>query len=111
MLVILNKRLETLELIRQETHPPVGDFAEGPLELAVVRWHGLEVVVPLECVVFLSKLPPEPKWIQQARAKGDRQALSELRASVRKGIRADRDEDRAAGGVMNEKKTPPPRAG
>jgi len=49
VLVILNGRIETLELIREEVHPAVGDFAEGPLELAVVRWLGLEVFVPLEC--------------------------------------------------------------
>ncbi len=53
VLAILINRLETIELIREEIHPPIGDFAKGPLEMAVVRWNGLEVSVPLECVVFL----------------------------------------------------------
>lgn len=57
VLAILVNRLETVELIRQEVHPPVGDFAEGPLELAVVRWNGLEVYLALKCVVFLGKQP------------------------------------------------------
>jgi hypothetical protein len=54
---ILLNRVETLELIREEAHPPVGDFAEGSLQMAVVRWNGLEVYVPLECVVFLGQQP------------------------------------------------------
>ena len=71
VLVILNNRLETVKLIREEIHPPIGDLAVGPLELAVMRWHGLEIRVPLECVVFLSRLPPEPKWIQEAHPKSE----------------------------------------
>jgi hypothetical protein len=57
VLAILLNRLETVELIREEVHPPIGDFAEEPLELAFVRWYGLEVSLPLECVVFLSDEP------------------------------------------------------
>ena len=53
VLAILLNRLETLELIREEIHPETGDFALHPLELAVVRWHGIEVHVPLDCVNFL----------------------------------------------------------
>jgi hypothetical protein len=68
VLVILNNRLETVKLIREEVHPLVGDLAAGPLELAVMKWHGLEMFVSLDCVVFLSNIPPEPKWIQEARA-------------------------------------------
>jgi hypothetical protein len=57
VLAILLSRLETLELIREEEHPPIGDFASEALELAVVRWNGLEVYLPLDCVVFLSEQP------------------------------------------------------
>lgn len=57
VLAILCNRLETVDLIREEIHPPTGDFAEHPLEVAVVRWYGLEVVVPLDCVVFLGHQP------------------------------------------------------
>lgn len=64
-----------MELIREEIHPPVGDIAEGPLELAVVRWLGLEVLVPLQCVMFLGKLPPEPQWMQEARAKVEKELV------------------------------------
>ena len=57
VLAILLNRIETLDLIREEVHPPIGDVAEGPLQMAVVRWNGLEVYVPLECVVFLGPQP------------------------------------------------------
>lgn len=69
VLVIINHRIEMVELIREEVHPPMGDFADEPLEFAVVRWHGLEVYVPLESVIFLGKLPPEPQWIRDARSR------------------------------------------
>jgi hypothetical protein len=53
--VVLNNQLETVDFIREEIHPPVGDFDAGPLELAVVRVRdfAFEVYVPLETVVFL----------------------------------------------------------
>jgi len=57
VVAILCNRLETVDLIREEIHPPTGDFAENPLEVAVVRWFGLEVIVPLDCVVFLGHQP------------------------------------------------------
>ena len=57
MLAILLNRLETLDLIREEVHPPFGDFAPDALQMAVVRSNGLEVYVPLECVIFLGKQP------------------------------------------------------
>lgn len=104
VLVILNNRLETVKLIREEIHPPVGDLAEGPLELAVMSWHGLEIRVALECVVFLSKLPPEPQWIQEAHAKVEQELACKFRASVRRAIRADRGEDRAAKRVLRKHK-------
>lgn len=56
VLVILLNKLETTELIREEIHPAIGDFAKQ-LELAVVRWNGLEVYVPIESVVFLGDQP------------------------------------------------------
>jgi hypothetical protein len=55
--VILNAvivvRLETVELLREEVHGPVGDFPTDPMEVAVIRWRGWEVQVPLGSVVFL----------------------------------------------------------
>ena len=88
VLVILNHRLETLDLVREQVHPPVGDFAEEPLELAVVRWHGLEVLVPLECVVFLSTLPPEPQWIRDARAKVEQEIVAAFPSDAKRAHRA-----------------------
>ncbi len=87
VMVILNSRLETVELIREEIHPPVGDFPADPLELAVVRWHGLEVFVALECVIFLGKLPPEPEWIREARAKIEKETVSMFRAGLKRAVR------------------------
>ncbi|MGH7967215.1 MAG: hypothetical protein ACREIC_00660 [Limisphaerales bacterium] len=89
VLVILNNRLETVKLIREEIHPPIGDLAVGPLELAVMSWHGLEIRVALECVVFLSKLPPEPQWIEEAHSKIEKELSRKFRASVRRADRAD----------------------
>ena len=96
VLVILNGRIETVEFIREDVYPPVGDFAEDALQLAVVRWHGLEVSVPLECVVFLGKLPPEPQWIQEARTKIDKELDSSFRSRVKRAIRGARHEKRNA---------------
>ena len=42
VLAILLSRLETVELIREEVHAQIGDFADGSFEMAVVRWNGLE---------------------------------------------------------------------
>jgi hypothetical protein len=96
VLVILNNRIETVDLIREEIHPSIGDLGAESLELAVLRWHGLEVRVALECVMFLSKLPPEPRRIQEARAKVDKELVSTFHLKVKREIRANRDEDRAA---------------
>ena len=90
VLVIFNNRLETVKLIREEIHPPAGDFADGPLELAVVRWHGLEVFVALECVMFLRKLPPEPPWIREARDKVEQELIAKLNERVKGRIPAGR---------------------
>lgn len=96
VLVILNNRIEMVDLIREQIHPAVGDFAEGPLEFAVVRWHGLEVLVPLECVMFLGRLPPEPQWIQGARAKLEKELVSSFHSSAKTANRAQCDEDRTS---------------
>jgi hypothetical protein len=53
VLAILDNRMETVELLREEIHPPTGDFVDGSLEIAVVRWRELEVSIPLNSVVFL----------------------------------------------------------
>ena len=104
VLVILNSRIEAVELIREEVYPPVGDFAEDALEMAVVRWHGLEVSVPLECVMFLGKLPPEPQWIQDARAKLEKELVSRFRSNVKRAIGGDRHEKRTAHRVVPRRK-------
>jgi hypothetical protein len=57
VLAILLNRLETLELIREEVHPPHGDFATEASQLVVVRWYGIEVSLPVDCVVFLGDQP------------------------------------------------------
>lgn len=86
VLVVLNSRIETVKLIREEIHPRVGDFEYEPLEIAVLLWHGLEVFVPIECVVFLGKLPPEPKWIRQARAKVEKETVIMLHSRAKRTI-------------------------
>jgi hypothetical protein len=53
VLAIMGGELQTLQLLREEIHPAVGDFADGPLDCAVVRWHKLEVCIPIDNVVFL----------------------------------------------------------
>jgi hypothetical protein len=53
VLVVLNNKLETVDLLREEVYPPQSDFEEGPLQVAVVRWNDLEVYVALQSVVFL----------------------------------------------------------
>jgi hypothetical protein len=103
VLVILNGRIETLELIREEVHPAVGDFAEGPLEFAVVRWLGLEVSVPLECVMFLGALPPEPEWIQKARTKMEKELASTIRSSGKRVMGAE-GHDRPGRRVVRRRK-------
>ena len=104
VLVILNNRIETAKLIREEVYPPGGDFAEDVLEMAVERWHGLEVSVPLECVMFLNKLPPEPQWIQSARAKLEKELVSRFRSNVKRAIGGDHHEKRTAHRVMPRRK-------
>jgi hypothetical protein len=65
VLAVLNNRLETLELLREEVYPPVGDFPKHPMEIAVVRWNGRNVYIPLDSVVFLRTR----KEIQQLHAR------------------------------------------
>ena len=56
-MAVLNNKLETLPLLREESYPTIGDFGEGPAEIAVCRLKGAgsfdEVLIPLSCVVFL----------------------------------------------------------
>lgn len=103
VLVILNNRIETVESVREEVYPPVGDFAEGPLEFAVVRWHGLEVLVPLECVMVLGTLPPEPQWIQKARTKMEKELASTIRSSGKRVMGAE-GHDRPGRRVVRRRK-------
>jgi hypothetical protein len=53
VLAILNNRIETVDLLREEEYDPVGDFQEGPIQFAVVRFRDLDVHVSLDTVVFL----------------------------------------------------------
>ena len=53
VLAILNNHLETVDLLREEEYDPIGDFQEGPIQLAVVRFRDLDVHVSLDTVVFL----------------------------------------------------------
>ena len=54
VLCVLANRLETVDLLREIFLPQTGgDFEVEPLEFAVVRYRGIEVQVPLDCVVFL----------------------------------------------------------
>ncbi len=53
VLAILANRLETVDLMREEEHEPVGDFPDGPIQFAVVRFRDLVVHVALDTVVFL----------------------------------------------------------
>ena len=53
VLAILNNRLETVDLLREEEYAAVGDFPEGPIQIAVVRFRRLAVRVSLDTVVFL----------------------------------------------------------
>ena len=55
VLVVLDNRLEVVELLREEMYPPPpSDFPDDGLsEFAVVRYQNLVVHMPIECVVFL----------------------------------------------------------
>ena len=54
VMVILNNTIHTLPLLKEITYPPIGDFADGPVTYAVVKYKTIdEVFIPLDCVVFL----------------------------------------------------------
>lgn len=53
VLAILDNRLETVPLLREEEHDPIGDFPEEPVQIAVVRFRDMDVHVSLDTVVFL----------------------------------------------------------
>jgi hypothetical protein len=53
VLAILGNRLETVELVREEEYEAVGDFSDGPIRYAVVRYRDLNVHISLDTVVFL----------------------------------------------------------
>ncbi len=54
---ILSNKLETFDLLREETYPCLGDFPDNPQTYAIVRVKGAgsfdEVLVPIHCVIFL----------------------------------------------------------
>jgi hypothetical protein len=53
VLAILANRIETVDLLREEEYEPLGDFPDGPIQVAVVRFRDLDVRVALDTVVFL----------------------------------------------------------
>lgn len=57
VLAVLCNKLETLDTIREEVYPPIGDFDLGPQEVMVVRKEGAgsnnEVMIALSTVIFL----------------------------------------------------------
>ena len=58
VLVILNNKLETVKLVREEIYPPAGDFDTNEHHMAVVDYnigniHSVEVYVSIDMVVFL----------------------------------------------------------
>jgi len=61
VLAIVNNKLSTFDLLREVAYPPVGDFADDPLEMAVIRYEvssngrheETEVQIPIVCVVFV----------------------------------------------------------
>ena len=77
VLVIVTNQLETLDLVREVIPPPLSDFGQGPLDLAVVRFEGLEVYVPCSCVVFLRNETPKRKPKLPTAVKGDLRFISE----------------------------------
>ena len=58
VLVILDNKLETVQLLREETFPPVGDLEDEQLTYAVVKYRKLLVHVPINCVVFMPNGAP-----------------------------------------------------
>ena len=55
VLVILNNRVEIVDLLREETHfaSPHTELDYEPVDLAVVLFAGVQVYVSCACVVFL----------------------------------------------------------
>lgn len=57
VMAVLNNKIETLPLLREEIYPPMGDFADGPTEVAICHLKGAgsfdEVIIPLQSVIFL----------------------------------------------------------
>lgn len=78
VLVIFNNQVEIVDLLREETHfpPPHQDFDYEPVELAVVRFIGVEVYVPRGSVVFLLEE-------QQSKSKGNLKPPFRARAKER----------------------------
>ena len=56
VIAVLNNKLETLDLIREQTYPSHGDFAEGPITMAIVKKDSIEILIPIDCVIFLKDI-------------------------------------------------------
>ena len=57
ILAILGNEIKTLECLREETYPAIGDFDAEDTNVMVCRSKGAgsfdEVIIPMSCVVFL----------------------------------------------------------
>lgn len=53
VLVILDNKVQTLDLIKEKVYPVMGDFDVSPAEFAIVRHENGPVHVALTSVVFL----------------------------------------------------------
>jgi hypothetical protein len=97
VLVILQNRLEIVDLLREETFPPLpSDFPDdGSLEYAVVNYHNLVVHVPLDCVVFLVGGIPALELTSQLVASAGA-AIKAFRESLDPKQRKTRDADQGA---------------
>jgi len=61
VLAIIRNKIEEFELLREDTYPPMGDFPEGDVTYAILRYpsdiphrkNAPEILVAMECVIFL----------------------------------------------------------
>jgi hypothetical protein len=83
VLCVLVNRLETVDLLRELVYPQTGgDYEIGPLEVAVVKYRGLEVHVPLDATVFLRDEPPRPNPVLAERRRHQRVILKDVAAGI-----------------------------
>jgi hypothetical protein len=101
VLVILENRLEVVELLAEETHaPPPGDFPDdGPHEFAVVRYQDVVVHVPIDSVLFLEGIPALEIASQLVHGAGG--AIEGFKADLSKILRAERKRSKSRLGLLS----------